>query len=554
MKGRNMVQLRKSSKFSGVEGPLLTIVMDGVGLSKNKDGNAVMAADTPTLDRLMRDYPHLAIKAHGTAVGLPTDDDMGNSEVGHNALGSGQVFAQGAKLVSNSITSGKIFESETWKALTARVANGGTLHFIGLFSDGNVHSHIDHLKAMVTEAKTEGVHRVRIHILLDGRDVGETSALDYIRPFEEFLAGLRSPDFDVMIASGGGRMQITMDRYEANWNMVKLGWETHVLGEGRQFATAEDAVKTYRDEYHVIDQDLPPFVIAKDGAPVGTIEDGDSVVFFNFRGDRAIEISKAFEGGADFDKFDRKRVPDVLYAGMLEYDGDLHVPHNYLVNPPEITNTQTEYLVSAGINELAISETQKFGHVTYFWNGNKSGKFSEELETYIEVPSDVVPFEQRPWMKCAEITDKLIECLRSGKYKYLRVNFPNGDMVGHTGSFPATECSMEALDLQLARLLRVVDELHGVALITADHGNADEMYEIDKKTGMAKHNKDGSPKAKTSHTLNPVPFIVYDNFTSDKYRVKTERGDFGLSSVAATTVNLLGYEAPQMWDESMVEL
>ena len=549
-----MVQLKKSSKFSGVEGPLLTIVMDGVGLSKNKDGNAVMAADTPTLDRLMRDYPHLAIKAHGTAVGLPTDDDMGNSEVGHNALGSGQVFAQGAKLVSNSITSGKIFESETWKALTSRVANGGTLHFIGLFSDGNVHSHIDHLKAMVKEAKAEGVHRVRIHILLDGRDVGETSALDYIRPFEEFLDGLRSPDFDVMIASGGGRMQITMDRYEANWNMVKLGWETHVLGEGRQFATAEDAVKTYRDEYHVIDQDLPPFVIAKDGKPVGTIEDGDSVVFFNFRGDRAIEISKAFEGGADFDKFDRKRVPDVLYAGMLEYDGDLHVPHNYLVNPPEITNTQTEYLVSAGINELAISETQKFGHVTYFWNGNKSGKFSEELETYIEVPSDVVPFEQRPWMKCAEITDKLIECLRSGKYKYLRVNFPNGDMVGHTGSFPATECSMEALDLQLARLLRVVDELHGAALITADHGNADEMYEIDKKTGEAKHNKDGSPKAKTSHTLNPVPFIVYDNFTSDKYRVKVGRGDFGLSSVAATTVNLLGYEAPQMWDESMIEL
>lgn len=549
-----MVQLKKSSKFSGVEGPLLTIVMDGVGLSKNKDGNAVMAADTPTLDRLMRDYPHLAIKAHGTAVGLPTDDDMGNSEVGHNALGSGQVFAQGAKLVSNSIASGKIFESETWKSLTARVANGGTLHFIGLFSDGNVHSHIDHLKAMVTEAKNEGTHRVRIHILLDGRDVGETSALEYIRPFEEFLDGLRSPDFDVMIASGGGRMQITMDRYEANWNMVKLGWETHVFGEGRQFATAEDAVKTYRDEYHVIDQDLPPFVIAKDGKPVGTIEDGDSVVFFNFRGDRAIEISKAFEGGADFDKFDRKRVPDVLYAGMLEYDGDLHVPHNYLVNPPEITNTQTEYLVSAGINELAISETQKFGHVTYFWNGNRSGKFSEELETYIEVPSDVVPFEQRPWMKCAEITDKLIECLRSGKYKYLRVNFPNGDMVGHTGSFPATECSMEALDLQLARLLRVVDELHGAALITADHGNADEMYEIDKKTGESKHNKDGSPKAKTSHTLNPVPFIVYDNFTSDKYRVKVGRGDFGLSSVAATTVNLLGYEAPQMWDESMVEL
>ena len=549
-----MAQLKKSSKFEGVKGPLLTIVMDGVGLAPDNGANAVAAAHTPTLDMLMKKYPTLAIKAHGTAVGLPGDDDMGNSEVGHNALGSGQVFAQGAKLVSQSIETGKIFASNTWCELVAGVkSNASTLHFLGLFSDGNVHSHIDHLKALINRAKDEGIARVRVHILLDGRDVGETSALDYVRPFEEYLASLRSESFDIAIASGGGRMQVTMDRYEANWGMVELGWKTHVLGEGRQFASAEEAITAYRNEYKVIDQDLPPFVIAADGKPVGTIEDGDSVIFFNFRGDRSIEISKAFESGADFDKFDRKRAPAVLYAGMLEYDGDLHIPSRYLVNPPEITGTMTEYLVSAGVTELAISETQKYGHVTYFWNGNKSGKFSEELETYIEIPSDVVPFEQRPWMKCAEITDKLIECLHSGKYKYLRVNFPNGDMVGHTGSFLATECSMEALDLQLARLLKVVDELEGAALITADHGNADEMYEIDKKTGAPKASKDGSFKAKTSHTLNPVPFIVYDNFTADKYSVKAQKDSFGLSNVAATTVNLLGFEAPDIWDESMVE-
>ncbi len=550
-----MSKLKKSKKFSGVSGPLLTIVMDGVGLAPDNGANAVAAAHTPTLDMLMRDYPTLAIKAHGTAVGLPADDDMGNSEVGHNALGSGQVFAQGAKLVSQSIESGKIFASETWKILIGGVkSNSSTLHFIGLFSDGNVHSHIDHLKALINGAASEGVKRIRIHILLDGRDVGETSALDYVLPFEEYLESIRSNELDIAIASGGGRMQITMDRYEANWGMVEAGWKTHVLGEGRQFATAEDAINTYRAETKVIDQDLPPFVIAKDGEPVGTVNDGDSVIFYNFRGDRSIEISKAFEGGDDFDKFDRKRVPAVLYAGMLEYDGDLHIPSRYLVNPPEITNTMTEYLVSAGIPELAISETQKYGHVTYFWNGNKSGKFSEELETYIEIPSDVVPFEQRPWMKCAEITDKLIECLKSKKYKYLRVNFPNGDMVGHTGSFLATECSMEALDLQLARILKVVDELHGAALITADHGNADEMYEIDKKTKAPKVEKDGSFKAKTSHTLNRVPFIVYDNFTSGEYKVKLDRDDFGLSAVAATTVNMLGFEAPDIWDESMIEL
>ena len=550
-----MAQLKKSTKFNGVEGPLLTIVMDGVGLAPDNGANAVAAAHTPTLDYLLNNYPTVAIRAHGTAVGLPSDDDMGNSEVGHNALGSGQVFAQGAKLVSQSIETGKLFNSTTWCELVSNVkANDSTLHFLGLFSDGNVHSHIDHLKALIEAAKGSGVASVRVHILLDGRDVGETSALDYVLPFEESIGALRSPEFDIAIASGGGRMQITMDRYEANWAMVEAGWNTHVLGEGRQFASAEEAIRTYRDETKVIDQDLPPFVIAKDGKPVGTINDGDSVVFFNFRGDRSIEMSKAFESGDDFDKFDRKRVPKVYYAGMLEYDGDLHIPSKYLVNPPEITNTMTEYLVNAGITELAISETQKYGHVTYFWNGNKSGKFSEELETYIGIPSDVVPFEQRPWMKCAEITDKLIECLKSGEYKYLRVNFPNGDMVGHTGSFLATECSMEALDLQLARLLKVVDELHGAALITADHGNADEMYEIDKKTKAPKQSKDGSFKAKTSHTLNPVPFIVYDNFTNNNYTVKTDRVDLGLSSVAATTVNMLGFEAPEIWDESLIEL
>ncbi len=547
-----MNKLEKNPAFGGVKGPLLTIVMDGVGIAPDTGANAVRAAHTPTLDRLMAEYPMLTLRAHGTAVGLPSDDDMGNSEVGHNALGAGQVFAQGAKLVSNSIESGKMFSSTAWGEIVDGAKNG-TLHFIGLFSDGNVHSHIDHLKAMITHAKEDGVARVRVHILIDGRDVGETSALEYIRPFEEFLNTLRSPAFDVMIASGGGRMNITMDRYEANWKMVESGWHTHVLGDGRQFASAEEAVTTYRDELHVIDQDLPPFVIAKDGVPVGTIEDGDSVVFYNFRGDRAIEISKTFEAGADFDKFDRVRVPSVTYAGMLEYDGDAHIPSRYLVSPPEITGTSGEYFCATGIAQYAISETQKYGHVTYFWNGNRSGKFSEELETYVEIPSDVVPFEQRPWMKCAESTDALIEALRSGKSRYLRVNFPNGDMVGHTGNFLATECSMEALDLQLARILRVVDELQGAAIITADHGNADEMAELDKKTGAPKTDKNGNLKAKTSHTLNPVPCIIYDNFTRDGYTVKAQKDSFGLSNIAATTALLLGYKPAQEWDEALID-
>ncbi|MBQ9543799.1 MAG: 2,3-bisphosphoglycerate-independent phosphoglycerate mutase [Clostridia bacterium] len=544
--------LKKLKNAPGVEGPVVAIIMDGVGLAKESAGNAVKLARTPNLDCLMASRPCLALKAHGVAVGLPGDDDMGNSEVGHNALGAGQVFAQGAKLVSQSIETKKLFSGKGWLDIVSNcVKNSSTLHFLGLFSDGNVHSNVSHLRALIEGAKEAGVKRVRVHILLDGRDVGETSALDYVVPFEEFLDGIRTKDFDVKIASGGGRMNITMDRYEANWGMVEKGWKIHVLGEGRRFGCAKEAIETYRKEIGCIDQDLPGFVIDDGGEPAGTVNDGDSVVFFNFRGDRAIEISRAFET-ENFDKFDRVRFPKVVYAGMLEYDGDLHIPKRYLVAPPEITGTMGEYLARAGVTQLAISETQKYGHVTYFWNGNRSGKYDEKTETYVEIPSDVVPFEQRPWMKCAEITDKLIECIEENKYRFIRVNFPNGDMVGHTGSLDATVVSMEALDLCLGRILKAIDKAKGMAIITADHGNADEMYEIDKKTGEPKKNKDGSFKAKTSHTLNPVPCIFYDNFTADRYSVK--QGSFGLSNVAATLVNLLGYEKPAVWDESMIEL
>lgn len=540
----------KRNGFSGYVGPLLIVVMDGIGISDNAEGNAVSQSYTPTLDRLTRDYPNTLLKAHGTAVGLPSDEDMGNSEVGHNAMGAGQVFAQGAKLVFRAIETGDMFRARGWTEIRDNaVRQDSTLHFIGLFSDGNVHSHIDHLKAMIEQARKDGVKTVRIHILLDGRDVGETSALDYVDPFEAFLSGVSVGGFDARIASGGGRMFITMDRYDADWSMVERGWKTHVLGEGRLFASAHEAIETLREETNAIDQDLGAFVIAENGRPIGTIEDGDSVVFYNFRGDRAIEISKAFES-VEFDRFDRVRIPDVTYAGMLEYDGDLHIPARYLVNPPSIANTMGEALAKSGVTQLAISETQKFGHVTYFWNGNNSGKFSEELETYVEILSDVIPFEQRPWMKAAEITDKLISLMQTGQFAFARVNFPNGDMVGHTGNYPAARIAVETVDLVLTRLISVIDKLGGAMLITADHGNADEMYETDKKTGKAKVNRNGVPKAKTSHTLNKVPFIMYDNTHKGDYALKA--GEFGLSNIASTLVNLLGFDAPDIWDESMI--
>ncbi len=544
--------LKKNNKINR-RGPVLLVIMDGVGFGKYKEGDAVAAAMTKNLDKLFSIAPWTKLKAHGLAVGLPSDADMGNSEVGHNAMGAGRVFAQGAKLVSNAISSGDMYKGSTWQKLISNAKNNNsTLHFIGLLSDGNVHSHIDHLKAMVAEAKKEGVKKVRVHALLDGRDVGEVSALDYFDPFAQYLAELSADGtFDARIASGGGRMVITMDRYNADWNMVKKGWETHVLGEGRQFASAHEAIETLRNETGAIDQDLPPFVIAENGKPVGTINDGDSVILFNFRGDRAIEISRAFDE-ADFKEFDRKRWPKVEYAGMMEYDGDLHIPHQYLVSPPAIDRVMAEYLCATGVKQFSISETQKFGHVTYFFNGNRSGMFDSKLEEYVEIPSDKVPFEQRPWMKCAEITDRVIAEIESGKWDFIKLNYPNGDMVGHTGVFEAVVCSMEGMDLQIGRLKEAIEKAGGIMVITADHGNADDMYEH-AKNGDVKCYDDGEPKAKTSHSLNPVPCIIYDPEYKGEYSKELNEG-LGISSIPATCMELMGFVPPADYDKSIINL
>jgi 2,3-bisphosphoglycerate-independent phosphoglycerate mutase len=550
-----MVESLKVNKtFTKRKGPVVLVIMDGVGFGKYKEGDSFAAAHTEILDKLINENPMVRLKAHGRAVGLPDDSDMGNSEVGHNAIGCGRVFDQGAKLVSNSIKTGKMFEGDVWKKLTDNVKiKNSTLHLLGLLSDGNVHSHIDHLKAMIIRAKEDGVKRVRIHALLDGRDVGETSAFDYFDPFEEFLGGLRSDSFDVAIASGGGRMVITMDRYNADWNMVKKGWETHILGEGRSFKSTHEAIETLRNESGAIDQDIPPFVIRDGDIPIGTVEDGDSFILFNFRGDRALEITRTFEEGDTFDKFDRKRVPLVEYAGMMEYDGDLHVPAQYLVTPPSIDKTMCEYLTASGVKQYSISETQKFGHITYFFNGNKSGKFSEELETYVEIPSDIIPFEQRPWMKCAEISDNVIETIEGGEYDFIKLNFPNGDMVGHTGNYEAVICSLEALDLSIGRIQKAVESAGGIMVISADHGNSDDMFEHNKKTGEVVYKENGSPKAKTSHSLNPVPCIIYDPSGLGEYKATLKEG-LGISALAATCIELLGFVAPADYDESVLDM
>ena len=527
-------------------GPVLVVVMDGVGLGPEYAGNAVKAARTPVLDWLMSTCPWIPLAAHGVAVGMPSDADMGNSEVGHNAMGAGRVFDQGAKLVAEAIASGAIFSGSGWNEIVGNcLSNSSTLHFMGLFSDGNVHSHLDHLKAMIFEAKRRGLKKVAVHALLDGRDVGETSALDYLEPFEAWIDAL-DPHYG--IASGGGRMFITMDRYQADWSMVERGWKTHVLAQGPCFASASAAVKHFRAEKAgVNDQDLPAFVVERDGKPFAPIGAGDSVVFFNFRGDRAIEITQAFVGKVPFER----EVVDVCFAGMMTYDGDNHLPPRILVEPPVIDRVLSEYLIAANVRQLAVSETQKFGHVTYFWNGNRSGYLDPTSECYIEVPSDRVSFDQRPWMKAAEATDALIEELTRRPYGFARINYPNGDMVGHTGVFEAARMGVEAVDLVLGRLLPVIKQLGGVALITADHGNAEEMFEIDKQGGVKMES--GKPKAKTSHTLNPVPFIIYDPAHAGRYVVRSEIAKPGLAHIAATVLDLMGYQAPEGYEPSLIQ-
>ena len=539
------LKLRKLENFEPRKGPVLLVVMDGVGFGKKDESDGVFLAKTPTLDKLLTLQNQTKLKAHGTAVGLPTDDDMGNSEVGHNALGAGRVFAQGAKLVNESIKSGEIFETENWNKVIEQSKNGGTVHFLGLLSDGNVHSHIKQLFTLINKCAEAGVKKFRLHALLDGRDVPGRSAPTYITPTEELFKKINEENgYDYYFGSGGGRMITTMDRYDADWEIVERGWKAHVLGIGRKFKSATEAINTYYEEdAEKIDQYWDPFVIVDDNDnPIGTIEDGDTVVVFNFRGDRVIEISKAFELGDEFDKFDRVRVPKVFYAGMMEYDGDLHIPENYLVNPPKIDRSISEYMCAEGLNTFAISETQKYGHVTYFWNGNKSGYVCEDKETYVEIPSDKIEFDKAPRMKADEITDKTIELLKSGKYQFGRINYPNGDMVGHTGVMKAVIESVEAVDEGLRKLLPVIDELGGIALITADHGNADEMFT----------EKNGVRTPKTSHTLNPVPFIIYDPNFKGEYKM-ADIDTPGLTNIAGTILNLLGYENIEDYDQSLIE-
>ncbi len=533
----------------GRDRPLVLVVMDGIGVGKGDAFDAVALANTPNLDRLASESCR-TLKAHGTAVGLPSDADMGNSEVGHNILGAGRIFDQGAKRIDNAIASGSIWKSDAWRQIVDRCTGGGTLHLIGLLSDGNVHSNISHLFEILRQAAEDQISTIRIHALFDGRDVPDPSAERYITRTADEIA--KYPDLDIQFASGGGRMVTTMDRYGADWRIVEAGWRAHVLGTAHPVPDLVSGLEWGRSTGVRSDQLLPAFTVVDEfRQPVGSIVDGDAVVVFNFRGDRAIELSQSFEAGPEFDKFDRDRVPDVYFAGMALYDGDTNTPASYLVEPESVDTTVSEIIASAGIAQWAGAETQKFGHITYFWNGNRSSKFDDQLETYVEIPSDLVPFDERPWMKSAETADAAIEAVRSGEFGFIRMNFAGGDMVGHTADIAATRIAVESVDLAIGRIADAVAAASGCLLVTADHGNADDKVERNGE-GMPLTSDDGQPQLRTAHSLNPVMFAACE-YGGNPIHLRADLPAAGLANVAATILQLLDLEIPPDYEPSLLD-
>lgn len=535
----------KSSQPLHYNGPVVLAVLDGVGLNLRRSGNAVRQAHTEFLDFAMAHYLNISLDASGEAVGI-MPGQMGNSEVGHNALGSGQIIPQGIAQVEAAFKTGDIWQSKAWRGAMKwlgvydqdpdKKMPLGTLHFAGIFSDGGVHSDISHLERMIQRAYDDGVRTIRIHCIFDGRDVSPASEPKYILRLEKFCAKFKDADF--RIASGAGRMVAVADRYGNDWGMVQRGWDMMVRGKApRTFRSAERAIKTLRHEFpHIQDQYLPEFVMIDNDGPIGKVKDGDAFIYYDFRADRAVEIARAFTD-EKLDKIKRGKMPRVYFAGMTEYDTDKHIPKNVLVPTVKIEEPLNIFLAKNHITELAVAETVKFGHITYYFNGNSYKKAAGEKQ--IEIPSDTQPFDTRPWMKSAEITDTVLENLK--KYQFIRVNYAGGDMVGHFAALEPTIAAIEAIDIQLARLAQEVDRLGGMLLITADHGNAEELL-------------DRNNKPKTSHTTNPVPCIFYDNTPNAKRYKKANIKKPGLANVAATVSTLLGLpDYPARWQKSLIK-
>jgi len=531
--------------------PTLLIVMDGWGMGTGGAEDAVALANTPVFDRLWKNYAHTQLMTHGRYVGLPSNKDMGGSEVGHLTMGAGQILDQGPTRINNAIADGSFYASDVLAKIIAQVQTGGTLHLLGLLSDGNIHSHIDHFIALARHAAKQGVNVVRVHALLDGRDVGIQTAQDYIEQMETVFAELNAQGVDYAFASAGGREKIIMDR-DQDWSKVKPGWDAMVHGIcDKRFTSMHEAVRSFRAENSdIIDQDLPGFLIV-DGndQAVGTVQDGDAVVMMNFRGDRAIEITEAFEV-ADFNGFDRGQCPDVLFAGMMVYDEDRNLPNIQLMGPTKVDAPFGKRILEMGIKQFRLTETQKFPHVTFFFNGGYRKPLDDTMEDYILIPSDRgISFADAPQMKAPDIAEKAVALIESGKYGFGLMNFANADMVGHCGAIAPAIAAIEAVDAAVGRIVEALERVGGCALITADHGNAEEMQVF----------KGEESEPCTKHSVNPVPCILFDPSFDGSYQLRQADVDDdillvpGLSHLAATLFELMGYEPPEDLNASLIQ-
>ena len=536
-----MLFLKNIQQYFSGRGPLIHVVLDGWGVGAADGTNAVNKANLPVMSRLIRGCPYTQLWTHGKYVGLPNEKDMGGSEVGHMTMGAGMVMEQGPTLIQNLLQSGEFFENPVLSRIIQNCVERDTpLHLLGLLSNGNIHSHVDHTEALIRHAFQSGIRRCYLHALLDGRDVGVQSALDFTEPFEKLFSELKGqrPRIDYAFASGGGREVITMDR-DNNWEKIETGWQIHVHGQSEnQFPSIRDAIEHFRKQNpEIIDQDIPGFVIIRNGEAVGRIEDQHALIFTNFRGDRATEFSQAVLAD-DFPYFERYRCPEVLFAGMTQYDQDNQIPPDYLVGTPVVEEPFGKRILELGLKQFRLSETQKFAHVTFFYNGGYREPLDPLLENYHFIASDKIPsFAERPAMKAPGISKKAVEFINSGEYQYGLINFANADMVGHTGDLQATVRAVEAVDAALDNIVRAIDAVNGLLVITADHGNADEMLIS---------NQNGTLEISTKHSLNPVPFLIYDPLYNGDYRLKPFGQDYNnnLSNIAATNFLLLGQAVP----------
>ena len=545
-----MLFLKNLQQYFSGRGPLIHVVLDGWGVGAADETNAVNRANLPVMSRLIRGCPYTQLWTHGKYVGLPNEKDMGGSEVGHMTMGAGMVMEQGPTLIQNLLQSGEFFENPVLSRIIQNCVECDTpLHLLGLLSNGNIHSHVDHTEAIIRHAFQSGIRRCYLHALLDGRDVGVQSALDFTEPFEKLFSELKGqrPGIDYAFASGGGREVITMDR-DNNWEKIETGWQIHVHGQSEnQFPSIRDAIEHFRKQNpEIIDQDIPGFVIIRKGEAVGRIEDQHALIFTNFRGDRATEFSQAVLAD-DFPYFERYRCPEVLFAGMTQYDQDNQIPPDYLVGTPVVEEPFGKRILELGLKQFRLSETQKFAHVTFFYNGGYREPLDPLKENYHFIASDKIPsFAERPAMKASGISKKAVEFINSGEYQYGLINFANADMVGHTGDFQATVRAVEAVDSALDNIVRAIDAVNGLLVITADHGNADEMLIS---------NQNGTLEISAKHSLNPVPFLIYDPLYNGDYRLKPFGQEYNnnLSNIAATNFLLLGQAVPDDLAPSLFE-